>query len=154
LEGYIYKNRVSFIPSWKEIKNIDPTNGIGIFKAGDLNLSVRRSTFNPKNHKLSFILGKELVKIDAEPFWGTDGERPQKVTSSVTITQKGNEINIPSIAFSDLYEPNLRSISLSFSSENTTYIKMDNSDGAGGYSVIWIIKGTDYVGRYIDNSED
>ena len=102
---------------------------------------------NPNQNTASY-----LEKIDGKRFWGTDGEIPRTIISSVKLLNKGLPIDIPKNAFQDLYEPSLRTLSICFDGINTFYVRMDNSDGAGAYTVIWVFKNGKYIGRYIDDS--
>ena len=63
-------------------------------------------------------------------------------------------IDIPKDAYKDLYEPSLRTLSIFSGADSTFYVRMDNSDGAGAYTIIWVIKDNKYLGRYIDTSND
>ena len=151
LEGYIYKNRVSLLSHWKTINKKDSTSII-----------VKEASFEPNKHSLSFSTdnsdkkaSNDLIKIDGKVFWGTDGEIPKEVISHVEVTIKGTKVILPKNAFDDLYEPSLGNISICHGPENTLYIKMDdNSDGAGAYTIVWVIKDNKYYGRYIDDSNE
>jgi len=76
----------------------------------------------------------------------------EKSISSLTLTQNNIKVIIPKSAFDDLYEPDFSSVKV-YSDTNHFYIFMDNSDGAGAYTIIWIFKDNKYYGRYIDDSE-
>jgi|ERR1700744_3616797 len=148
IEGYVHKSRVLILSKWKA-----PSIKDG-FK-----IIIKQALFESKKHQLFYSqenpkenIKRELIKIDDKFFWGTDGEIPKEVISNVEVTTNDNNINIPKNAFDDLYEPNLKNINVCRGPDNTIYIRMDNSDGAGAYSVIWIIKDNKYYGRYVDDS--
>jgi hypothetical protein len=148
VEGYIHKSRVLILSNWKAPGKKD-----------SLSVIVKQALFEPKKHQLFYSkensnenIRSELIKIDGKFFWGTDGEIPKEVISHVEVTIKGNEISIPKNAFNDLYEPHLKNINICHGPDNTIYISMSNSDGAGAYTIIWIIKDNKYYGRYIDDS--
>lgn len=113
---------------------------------------VKKAAFNSKKHKLTGKPGS-ISSIDGKPFWGTDGPIPKQIITSVKIIISGKSILIPINAYNDLYEPNLSTLQIYIGKDNTIYVEMDNSDGAGAYSIIWIIKNNQYFKRYIDNSD-
>ena len=141
LEGFIYKTKVSFLPKWK------PVNA----KSGEIKVDLQTSAYTNKKHKFQKTKDGSYL-IDGRQFWGTDGEHPKTAITSVKITVNNIEIVLPSNTYNDLYEPNLKTLSYTRGPGNTVYIRMDNSDGAGAYTIIWIIKDNKYYGRYIDDS--
>ncbi|BAU53944.1 SH3 domain-containing protein [Mucilaginibacter gotjawali] len=153
LEGYIYNNRVTLLSTWKKInrKNIHPDNCV--LKTDSLIVSVKKKSFNPAKHKL-LKAKQELELIDGKGFWGTDGEIPKKSISKLMVVKNGKSIIIPAGAFNDLYEPNFETLSVCYGPENTIYVSMSNSDGAGAYGIVWIFKDYKYYTRYIDDSLD
>jgi len=155
LEGYINKSRVELLTRWKTIKSRNVYNDSCSFKTDSLIVIIKNATFKPQKHRLSFHPTQHyLSKIDGKRFWGTDGEVPRKKIISVKIAKNGVPIIIPSGAFNDLYEPTLKTLSVCKGFDNTFYILMVNSDGAGSYTIIWIIKENKYYSRYIDTSND
>ncbi|HWD89458.1 MAG TPA: hypothetical protein VG367_15105 [Mucilaginibacter sp.] len=156
LQGYIYKDRATLLKRWDVIKSRNALLDSGIFKTDSLVVVIKRKNFNPQKHKLTYQTNypDELVKIDGKLYWGTDGAIPKKVISSVKIIKSNTVIQLPQTAFDDLYEPNFDSISVCRGPENTFYVLMLNSDGAGGYYIIWILKDNKYINRYIDDGEE
>jgi hypothetical protein len=160
LVGYIYKDKVSLLPeNWKLINEKNIHLDSCILKTDSVIIAVKRGPFNAQKHKLLYSKRGEtekghshLEKIDERLIWGTDGGLPKKSIKSIKITKSGIDVVIPKNAFSDLYEPNLKTLSICYGPENIFYIKMDNSDGAGAYTVIWAIKDNKYMNRYIDYS--
>lgn len=138
IEGYVHKSRLVLLPKWKT-------------KITGLNVEITKTTFVAKQHKLS-SKNNEVISIDGKRFWGTDGPMPKTVISAVKISNNGSIVDVPASAFNDLYEPRLKSLAMTTGPDNTFYVKLDNSDGAGAYSVIWIFKDNKYYARYIDDS--
>ncbi|MVN89513.1 SH3 domain-containing protein [Mucilaginibacter aquatilis] len=159
LEGYIQKSELLPLSLFKSTTSHSITNNSVTVMSGSMTLKLTSKPFNAKNHKLKFenpypqckncIL--ILSKIDNRFLWGTDGGAPKKAVKSLNMTFKGLLVSIPTSAFSDLYEPVLNSIQV-FQNKKTIYIQMDNGDGAGGYTVIWVIKNGHYIKRYLDDS--
>jgi hypothetical protein len=161
IEGYIYKDKVLLLKNWKVVKRQNAVSDSGIFKKDSTVIIIKQKTFNSKQHKLTYTKSNlkenakdELLKIDSKRFWGTDGEVPKKALASVKIIINGHLITLPHSAFGDLYEPHLNNISICQGPDNILYISMLNSDGAGGYYIIWAIKNNNYLNRYVDDSLD
>ena len=154
LEGYVHKSRIRPISKFRRVKNIRLYNDSCIAVDDNLTIVIKSRLFNVKKHELTYdkTYPKELIKIDGRHVWGTDGEIPKKVISSVKFIKNGRQIIIPADAFTDLYEPSFRSFKVYEGDDDTVYIEMDNSDGAGAYTVIWIIKNNQYLKRYLDDS--
>ena len=112
---------------------------------------VKKKVFNPNKHKV-LKKSEDLLLIDNKGFWGTDGELPKESISGLTLTINNKPVHIPNNAFNDLFEPRLKTLSICYGPENTLYISMSNSDGAGAYTIIWIFKDNKYYSRYIDDS--
>lgn len=153
LDGYVYKDRIILL-KWEKINKKNRYTDSAIFKQDSLTIIVHSKLFYPKKHKLSYYKDAkgELEKIDGIRIWGTDGNIPKKAISSVKIIKNTKTFLLPRAAFDDLYEPKLANLSICTGPENTLYLRMDNSDGAGYYTVIWIFKDNKYKGRYIDDS--
>jgi hypothetical protein len=156
ISGFIYRSRLFALSKFKRIRNKREYKDSCLVHNDSLTIIVRSSTFNPKKHKLLDNKGNstksEIWRIDGKPFWGTDGDLPKEAITSVRIVKNNISILIPKSAVNDLFEPNFRSLQVYLGNNNTIYIEMDNSDGAGAYSIIWIIKDDQYLRRCIDNS--
>ncbi len=151
LEGYIHKSRVTLLSTWVTIKRENIFADSCVFKNNGLSIVVKKTAFQPKKHKV-VKKSQDLLFIDGKGFWGTDGEIPKESISKLTIKKNGKSIIIPGNAFDDLYEPHFKTLSICNGPENTWFIKMTNSDGAGGYDIIWIFKDDKYLMRYVDDS--
>jgi hypothetical protein len=152
--GYINERHIELLTKWQTIKSRNVYNDSCRFKTDSLIVAIKKASFNPKNHKLSYKNQEGLSLIDGKRFWGADGNLPKVKITSLKITKNGESLIIPGKAFNDLYEPNLKTLSICTGFDNTSYILMVNSDGAGGYTVIWIIKDNKYYSRYIDTIGD
>jgi len=141
IEGYVYKNKVTIFPDWKAID----------LKSGKIKVRVNTALYISRKHKFQKI-DEDTYLIDGKRFWGTDGEIPKTAIGSIQISSNNIPITLPVNAYNDLYEPSLRTLRFTAGPGNTIYIKMDNSDGAGAYTIIWIIRDNKYYGRYIDDS--
>ncbi len=146
--GFVHKSRILPLSTFKTIKNTLFFRDSCITRNDSLVVIIKSSSFNPAKHKL-FYVDKELRKIDGKAFWGTDGEVPTKTISSLKIVKKGVAIPIPQSAIDNLYEPRFKTLKVFAGSNDAIYIELDNSDGAGAYSIIWIVKGNKYFKKFI-----
>ncbi len=157
--GYIHKSKILPLSKLKSIKKIKLYKDSCITYNDSISIVIKSSLFNSKRHTLSYEkmgsgkdMFKVLAKIDDKHIWGTDGDLPKECISYIRVIKNKKNILIPKNAFDDLYQPALETLKVYFAEHDTVYIEMDNSDGAGYYSVIWIIKNNQYLTRYIDNS--
>jgi len=96
-------------------------------------------------YELSFIQnGQILDKINGLKIWGIDGNIPNRVISSIKLTNEINTNSLDSNNFINLFEPSIycqksRCMTNAYlTDENNLIISMFNSDGAGGYTAIFI----------------
>lgn len=141
IEGYIYKTKVSILPDWQSINK----------KSGKIKVRVNTLPYLSREHKFLKI-DNDTYLIDGKRFWGTDGEIPKIGIASIQVSIDNVPVILPVNAYNDLYEPRVETLSYTYGPDNTIYISMNNSDGAGGYGIIWIIKDNKYYARYIDDS--
>jgi len=153
LSGYIYKDRLKLIANFKEIKSVEFTGQRLIFKNDSLYVELLKSKFDSNKNKLAFDKNngyKYLNRINGKIFFGTDGEIPKYQYKTITILIGRDTLKIPISDYNDLYEPNFYSTRLNYDVNNETfYLSASNSDGAGGYEVVWVIEKRKYKERYI-----
>jgi hypothetical protein len=107
--------------------------------------------FDVNQHKIDKGNTQYVQKIDGMRPIGTFGNIPRVEIQQMTLKINGKTVDIPINDYKDLYEPRLVNLSLHINSRGVIYIYMPgNSDGAGGYEVVWIINGNKYVKRYAD----
>ncbi len=119
-------------------------NSITLF---DDSLSVRitRQKFEASAHQLAYkkYAGDDnqyLSKIDGQEIFGTDGGEPNYEIANIQITQNGKAFSLPKSEFKNLFEPNFMHADVYRTNDGRIILWMINSDGAGGYYVIWILK--------------
>jgi hypothetical protein len=151
--GYIYKSKALLIASLPALKNKRLfKNGCTVY-GNKISVTIKSSAFDSKRHRLILDKNKQFVnKIDGHTVWGRDGEIPKKEITSISVAFGTTKLSIPKIAFKDLYEPNFDMLRVYMGNKGIIYIKMENSDGAGSYTVIWTIKDGAYIKRYINDS--
>jgi hypothetical protein len=88
------------------------------------------------------------VKIDNSQIFGTDGNIPKREYKSIQIEINNIKIELPNEALKNLYEPSLSNSKANYDEKNDVlYVFSSNSDGAGGYEIIWIIEKKEYKYR-------
>jgi hypothetical protein len=131
------------------------------FDEDNVHVRVTTGLFDQSKHKLQYY-DQYVVRVDNKPFYGVDGQMPKKTIQSIAVTIGKDSVQIPSAAFSDLYEPRLCGPDESTgkiacntrlyisNDKRKIYIYMLNSSGKGGYEVTWIIEDKKYLRRVID----
>ncbi|MES2546020.1 MAG: SH3 domain-containing protein [Bacteroidota bacterium] len=150
--GYVHKSRTQLIENFDKISYNNLTESTIEFKNNNIKLIVTKTKFNPKNNKLQYHKGNAsknemtwLEKINGKEIWGTDGNVPKYQYEQMTLTIGKNKIHLPT---ENLFEPNLDYTTVNIDEKtNTIYISAMNSDGAGGYAVLWIIENGIYKQR-------
>lgn len=150
--GYIYKGRSKRIDAFTEIKRkIIKANEV-VLGNDTIEISVTKSKFDPKKHQITYSKEnkKAMTLIDKKQYYGTDGEVPKTQYEEVKVKIKDTLIVLPKSATENLYQPSLNTIAVHFDYKTKTiYIDSINSDGAGGYVVVWKIKNGKFEDRYV-----
>jgi hypothetical protein len=119
-----------------------------------LSLTIKTGKFNIAEHMVdrSSEPGKEYIeRIDDKEPYGILGDNPRVEIKSITLMINSASIEIPKTEYQDCFQPRVKNLMLRVDRKGAIYIYMPgNSDGAGGYLVVWIIKGHKYLKRYID----
>lgn len=150
--GFIYSDRIKKIEQYPEIKRKKSPNNEIILKNDSIEISVTEKKFEPKEHKFSYSKenAKSIIRIDKKEYYGTDGEMPKTQYHEIKVKIKNQVISLPKSATENLYEPSLEKIVANYDKENDIiYINSYNSDGAGGYIVVWKIKKGKYEDRLV-----
>lgn len=143
--GYIHNSKVKFISDFDKIPCDNLTDSSISFKQDSIKLIVTKTKFNPKKNKLQYNKRDNsknemsyLEKINGKEIWGTDGNIPESQYNQFTLTLGKEKINLP---VDNLYQPTINSTTVNIDKKNKIiYISASNSDGAGGYEVLWIIE--------------
>jgi hypothetical protein len=152
--GYIYFDRLKNVLDYPKILESSAAKGVIVFesKKDSICIIAKEQMFSKKGH--SFTYAKEnrtqLIKIDGRTFWGTDGGMPNQQYKSIEINNCRKQMMLPPIALADLFQPNIENTLVNYDAANDRlYIQSSNSDGAGGYLVIWLIEKGEYKKRLV-----
>lgn len=123
------------------------------FYTEEVQVYVEIAHFDSTEHKLEYKGSKDLYEIDGKTFYGTDGGVPRFQYSSIYLKINGMKKYVPKAMIVDMYEPSFSTPrgnkhvkvpegycdapAVHITKEGTIILRMDNSDGAGAYSVIW-----------------
>jgi len=150
--GYIYKNRYQFIFSFTEFSVSDKSTNSITLKKDSIEISLSQSKFDPKKHTFKYYKDNtsQLELIDNKPYWGKDGGIPDTQYENISIKIRQKTIMLPKGALEGLYQPSFHKVTVNYDGANDIiYIQSMNSDGAGGYEVIWKIEKGIYKDRLI-----
>lgn len=148
--GFVYNNRLLMIDSFTYIPEAYRKDSTYVLKYDSIEVVIKERRFDSNKHKLGFYNGNkdQLELIDDEPFWGTDGGSPNSTYHSINIRIGKKKITLPSKSLKDLFQINLYNTRANYDAANDIlYIHAMNSDGAGGYLVLWKIEKGIYTER-------
>ena len=149
--GYIHRSRIKLLESFTEIPSAKLNDSVLVFQWDTCRLQITEKPFKSKNHQLAYLQlenGDSIVnRIDGKEFWGTDGDIPKSQYGKCQLKLGKQELNLP---IKTLYNPNLHLTQLYIDrSSNTLYLSAFNSDGAGGYVVLWEIRNGTFYQQFV-----
>jgi len=144
LSGYIHNSKLFYFDKFRNIEYSSLSENSIVFKFDSIKLTIIREPFDAKTNKLLYEMtddkiyeSKFLAKINGETIWGTDGNIPEYQYKKIQLQIGEKVIDLP---FKNMFEPTLDYTKVNVDNKtNTIYITADNSDGAGGYTVLWIV---------------
>ncbi|RZJ73607.1 hypothetical protein [Flavobacterium sp.] len=151
--GFIYKDRIRLVSDFPQIPLKTSNSENAILETDKISIELIQTRFIPKNHKFGYFQNNNAIvtEIDGAKFFGTDGNIPKREYQSIKITIDGKPIELPKTAFRDLYEPTLHNTRANYDETNDIlYVHSSNSDGAGGYDVVWIVEKGEYKTRSVE----
>ncbi len=148
--GSIHRTRLKPISEFRNIPILQEDTNPVILSDNQIKIQVKKQPFNTQNHQVAYAKDGSTIWIDDKKAWGIDGYLPTEEYQAISITIKGQKVMMPYSTYSDLYNPNLDMTRAYLDSiENKLYITSVNSDGAGGYFVIWLFENGIYKDRLV-----
>jgi hypothetical protein len=152
VSGYIHKSRITFISNFTKFNKVELNDSILKLRLDSFNLTLTKRSFNKKGRQLKYdkSQGEQIFvkSIDKKFPLGTDGNIPKKEYKAILLKIGKISWSFPSDTFKDLFEPNFEMTMAYYNDTNSKiYIEATNSDGAGGYLVIWTIKEKQIIRR-------
>jgi hypothetical protein len=153
LAGYVLRNRITPLENLKKISDqkLIPTHNDLKFQNDSVSFEIELNAFAAVDHDID----EGGNNIDGTYAFGVFGNVPKTEIKKIALKINTTTVSIPKRDYKDLFEANLELINLYVDKRNVIYIYMPwNSDGAGAYDAVWIIKNKKYLKRYVDNSND
>lgn len=162
VSGFIHRSRLLALADLTHKKlnrqNRILTSNLSVIKIDSIAVTIKTRAFNRKNHDIH--RAKEdcgncsttyIDKIDGKKPVGVDGELPSVEIGSFKININHIDIELPASCFTDIYQPRIKNLNIYSDKKGNLYLYMPgNSDGAGGYDVVWVINGGKLALRYVD----
>jgi hypothetical protein len=152
LNGYVYNDRLKMIDSYDGITMLSKSEDVSMYGKDSIKVTVRKLKFDKSKYRFSYYKDSkdQIELINGKHYWGKDGGVPDFAYKSITITKGNKIIELPKAAFEDLFQPTLYNTKVNYDKGNDIlYIQAMNSDGAGGYEVIWRIEKGKYKDRFV-----
>ncbi len=148
--AYIHSSRLRSVEKWKTI--VPASRGSAKqarLASSGFEVAVAATPFQAEKHRITRE-GNGSVRVDGLNPWGQDGGLP-KNGIALTVSLNGTAVKLPSECVRNLYEPNPETLTLLTpgSAAQEAFVLMENSDGAGGYCVVWAFKDGRYLNRVV-----
>ncbi|WP_437918646.1 hypothetical protein [Sphingobacterium sp. LRF_L2] len=144
--GMLHQSRIkpiTSLPQWQK-KHVAKKNLLICRNAKNtIHIEIRYAPFKPDDHRYTKNEQGAILKIDGSEAWGIDGYLydDMKIITSITLNIGSYSYTFPKEAVKNLLMPNtnLTNFGVSEGSNGVFFLYMSNSDGAGGYDVVWTI---------------
>ncbi|MCB1085520.1 MAG: hypothetical protein KDM63_00620 [Verrucomicrobiae bacterium] len=145
-ERHIHGSRLRPVSSWKAF---GPEASSGRLRHLGFEAVVTEPPFVASEHKVKRN-AEGVVLVDGKIPWGQDGGQPNRMLK-LEVAIDGKKIDLPAAATDNLYEPNFDTLVLLTPGDPARHsiLMMANSDGAGGYIVVWAFEKGSYRGRAV-----
>lgn len=145
-DRYIHGSRLKPVSGWKAF---GPEASSGRLKHQGFEAVVTDPAFVASEYQVTRN-ADGVVLVNGKFPWGQDGAQPQRVLK-LAVTIDGKKIELPAAATDNLFEPNFETLVLLTPGDPSEHaiLMMANSDGAGGYYVVWAFEKGVYRGRAI-----
>lgn len=150
--GYVYRNRLVMVDNWEKIPKLDEQPHFIHFGKDSVRVIIRSQPFVRAKNKIFYSQENPGIVelINGKLPFGIDGALPGTVYLSFDIQIGNRNILLPPTAYDDLFEPNLSNTKINYDrKKDILYLHTLNSDGAGGYFVIWRFEQGQYKDRYV-----
>ena len=143
-DRYIHGSRLKPVKDWKAT---GPKGDSGSLRYKSFEATVKGPVFDAAEHQITTD-PEGTVWIDGKIPWGEDGGEPD-YDLVLTVSIDGKAVELPAKATENLYNPNLSTLVLLTPGDPADHalLMMANSDGAGGYYVVWSFEKGVYRGR-------
>lgn len=149
--GYIYSSRLKYIQSYQKIPPSVRDANKATFASGNIKVNIVSGKFNFKENEKDFTSTLQGDFYKGQQVWGIDGTIPKTHYISITAQIGNKTIQIPAEEIENLFQIDNKSTTCYYDRENDTlYISMNNSEGAGSYVGLFIIEKGQYKKRVLE----
>lgn len=149
--GYIYSSRLKYIQSYQKITPTVRDANKATFASGNIKVNIVSGKFNFKENEKDFTSTLQGDFYKEQQVWGIDGTIPKTHYISITAQIGNKTIQIPAEEIENLFQIDNKSTTCYYDRENDTlYISMNNSEGAGSYVGLFIIEKGQYKKRVLE----
>lgn len=148
----VYKDRYQLVSNFRAFSVSANSKNSVTLKKDSLEVFLSQSNFDQKRHTFKYYKDNntQLEFIDGKQYWGKDGGMPETQYGKISIKIGAKTIDLPSEALEGLYQPSFHKVTVNYDTANEIiYVQSVNSDGAGGYDVIWKVEKGIYKERLI-----
>ena len=152
LTGYVYHNRLKLVSDYQRIPLLTRATNSATYRKDSIEILVVTQKLDKGKYRFSYFKGNkdQIELVNGRPYWGTDGGLPKAEYKLISIRLGKKKVDLPKSALENLFEPGLNNTQVNYDQQSDIlYIQSMNSDGAGGYEVIWKIEKGKYKNRYI-----
>ncbi len=155
-EGFMHEDHLQSIENLPHIQDSDIKlkNGRLTLQNDSVSAQISTAPFRPKQHVLRKDAHGNVQTIDGKFAWGSGDSVPAQQVTGLTLTIRGQAVDIPASAWNDLYEPTLETSNVYFDTRTAClYIEMPANGGnsaSGAYAIVWVFKSGKYLTRYFN----
>ncbi len=135
LEGYIHKSRLR------------PLERLEEYQGDDFSFQYQLSEFDPTNRVIETFDDNWISDIDGRRAWGRDGDMPRVQVDAVQVELAGQSIPVHRVFFGDVFE--CTNDFTVYKNVDTYFVYQFNSDGAGGYELVWVFDSQGLRQRFV-----
>lgn len=135
LEGFVHKSRIM------------PFDNMDIYKGTEFTFKYLMKPFSVQDKIIDYQDNKWISTINGLRYYGSDGEKPKYEIENIEISLNKQQILVPEILMMDIFECN-NTFDL-YKIGETFFVHQWNSDGAGGYVLVWVITKDGVKQRFI-----
>lgn len=150
LSGFVQKGSLKPVSDFDPIPYSYSNEHKTILKKDNISVILTEVDFQRANAKVIIDKSGFVQSINGKEFFGTDGEMPTRKYGFIEVRIGEDRISLPQEATENLFQPTLENSRAFYDAKkDILYISTMNSDGAGGYDVLWIIEKRKYKTRHV-----
>ena len=149
--GFVQSGKVRMLETLPAVPMVEKSDSVAIFKNDSINISIHISSFDSSQHEVVFKRLPYELKIDGIVPFGVMGEIPTAKFSAISYSHDSIRLEFPGEELQDLYLPGKKfwEPAVYCGPRGEFYITSFNSDGAGAYDLVWVIKDGKILHRYV-----